>query len=144
MGEKRCPQCREVKLLAGFYRYGPEQKVTSFCRMCQGERAKARRAAGLVQALDRARYRNPDSPYRASVARQTKKWKARNKEKLRVHYVVENAIKTGRLVRQPCEVCGEKAQAHHADYGQPLAVQWLCPLHHARQHVAEGRMGRAS
>ena len=29
----------------------------------------------------------------------------------------------GRLIRQPCEVCGEvKSQAHHGDYGKPLDV----------------------
>ena len=34
----------------------------------------------------------------------------------------------GLLARQPCEVCGEiKAEAHHADYSQPLEVRWALP-----------------
>ena len=102
--------------------------------------SKERRAAGLVQAAERARYRNPESGYRARQLRKAQGWKARNPEKIQAHRVVEAAIARGELVRQPCEVCGARAQAHHADYGRPLAVQWLCPLHHARQHVAEGRM----
>lgn len=101
-----------------------------------------RRALGLTQEADRRRYHAPDGRLRAKVAAQTAKWKARNRDKVRVHARVETAIRRGELVRQPCEVCGGRAQAHHADYAQPLAVQWLCPLHHARQHVAEGRIAR--
>ena len=52
-------------------------------------------------------------------------------EKMRAHNAVRNAIETGRLVRQPCEVCGTvPAEAHHDDYGKPLDVRWLCKIHH--------------
>lgn len=43
---------------------------------------------------------------------------------------VSNALKSGALVQQPCEMCGAEAEAHHEDYSQPLTVRWLCPLHH--------------
>ena len=48
--------------------------------------------------------------------------------------IVGNAIRDGRLTRQPCEVCGAKAQAHHDDYSKPLDVRWLCTTHHAEWH----------
>jgi len=100
---------------------------------------RGRRAAGLTQALERARYhRSPTT--RAKVAAQTRKWKARNPEKVEAENIVAAAIKAGALTRQPCAVCGGKAHAHHADYREALEVQWLCPWHHARQHVAEGRL----
>lgn len=51
-----------------------------------------------------------------------KRYKARN--------AVNNAIRDGRLERQPCEVCGKKAQAHHDDYSQPFQIRWLCFKHH--------------
>jgi len=36
----------------------------------------------------------------------------------------------GRLVRQPCGVCGATpAQMHHRDYDQPLQIDWLCKVH---------------
>lgn len=48
---------------------------------------------------------------------------------------VGNALATGKLTRQPCEVCGnENSQAHHPDYDKPLNVMWLCPTHHAQEH----------
>ncbi len=42
------------------------------------------------------------------------------------------AVKVGRLVRQPCEVCGsaDVVEMHHVDYFEPLNVRWLCFLHH--------------
>ena len=45
------------------------------------------------------------------------------------------AVRDGRLVRQPCEVCGKsKVHAHHDDYREPLQVMWLCPYHHGERH----------
>ena|ERR1035437_2491923 len=49
-------------------------------------------------------------------------------------YVYE-ALRDGRLVRQPCETCGRTpAQAHHDDYSRPLDVRWLCGSHHRLEH----------
>jgi len=92
-----------------------------------------------VQHLDRARYAR-DERLRARQRQQAQQWRVRNPEKVRAERVVDREVRAGRLVRQPCEVCGQPAHAHHADYRQPLAVQWLCPLHHARQHAMEGRL----
>jgi len=49
---------------------------------------------------------------------------------LAVHY----ALKIGKILRKPCEVCGSHAEAHHEDYSQPLDVRWLCSTHHKRIH----------
>ena len=56
------------------------------------------------------------------------------------HNAVANALREGRLVRQPCEVCGraEAVQAHHDDYSKPLDVHWLCMDHHKAHHAALG------
>ena len=46
-----------------------------------------------------------------------------------------NAIKAGKIVRQPCAVCGvEKVHGHHEDYTKPLEVDWLCSKHHMERH----------
>ncbi len=49
-------------------------------------------------------------------------------------------IKRGKLVKQPCEYCGNRSvQAHHDDYSKPLMVKWLCKecheLHHGIRNV---------
>ncbi len=55
----------------------------------------------------------------------------------------EYAIRTGVLIIEPCEQCGEngkmkdgrrKVQAHHDDYNKPLDVRWLCQKCHHRWH----------
>lgn len=47
---------------------------------------------------------------------------------------VYRALKSGALVRKPCERCGRKAEAHHEDYSKPLCVNWLCRKHHRARH----------
>lgn len=48
---------------------------------------------------------------------------------------VLNAIKAGRLTRQPCEQCGATpTDGHHDDYSRPLDVRWLCRRHHRQLH----------
>ena len=48
------------------------------------------------------------------------------------------AIRSGKIKRQPCEVCGtEPAEGHHLDYSKPLDVVFLCPLHHRELHQTE-------
>lgn len=55
---------------------------------------------------------------------------------------VAEAIKKGRLIRLPCEVCGAvNVQAHHPDYRKPLKVRWLCRKHHGQEHVHLRRLG---
>jgi hypothetical protein len=61
-------------------------------------------------------------------------------QKRAANQAVSNAVRDGRLVRQPCEVCGaEKAEAHHDDYSKPLDVRWLCRKHHLEHHGKQSR-----
>jgi len=98
-----------------------------------------------VRAADRARYyRNPE-PRRERMKEWVEKnrerstqlkeeWAARNPEKRHAEITLNNAVRDGKVQRQPCEVCGNKAQAHHDDYSKPLDVRWFCHKHHAELH----------
>lgn len=57
-------------------------------------------------------------------------------------YVTE-ALKTGKLKKGPCEICGtrRRVQAHHEDYSKPLKVRWLCIKHHHAEHKRLRRLG---
>jgi RNA polymerase sigma factor (sigma-70 family) len=54
----------------------------------------------------------------------------------RAHRAVGRAIKSGKMLKQPCETCGTRRSpnAHHDDYLRPLDVRWLCASCHQRQH----------
>lgn len=61
--------------------------------------------------------------------------KDRRPEQVRAWRAVQQAVKTGKLVRQPCETCeATPAEAHHPDYSKPLEVRWLCRPCHAELH----------
>lgn len=70
------------------------------------------------------------------------KWDRANPEAKWAHMALASAIRRGLIERQPCEVCGAvHGQAgavihgHHDDYQKPMAVQWLCHLHHRQVHA---------
>lgn len=57
------------------------------------------------------------------------------KQQRRAQWVTNRARYDGRLTAEPCEVCGAlPTHGHHEDYGKPLEVRWLCPLHHMARH----------
>jgi ribosomal protein S27AE len=100
---------------------------------------KGRARALKYQATEKGRaankrYRTSDG-YRVLTRVNVKQWRKRNRIPTRVWYKVRDAKKDGKLVRQPCEVCGSpKTHAHHDDYARPLEVRWLCALHHVKWH----------
>lgn len=81
----------------------------------------------------RAKYQKTESGKQA-IRRAQNKYAESNPVKRRAQVAVCNAVRDGRLVRQPCEICGSTAQAHHDDYSKPLDVRWLCSTHHAEWH----------
>jgi len=65
----------------------------------------------------------------------TKLYRIRHPEARKAELLVQKAIRSGKLKKQPCEICGErKVHAHHKDYSKPLEINWLCPIHHRMAH----------
>lgn len=72
-----------------------------------------------------------------------REWRKRNPEACRAHTILDWEIRCGRVVPQPCEVCGEpKTHGHHDDYSKPLEVRWLCSHHHRKLHWPEDPKAR--
>lgn len=93
----------------------------------------ARRNPEIVRRNDRRRYRR-DRLKRDELSRQSND---RHPDRRRARVAVGNAIRDGRLEKSVCEVCGDaRVEAHHADYSKPLAVRWLCPIHHREAGLA--------
>lgn len=119
----------------------------SICKGCHRANVKANREANAdyYREFDRARATLPHrvaareayaaTPEgRAAGNRAKRSYLDRNPVKRAAHIAVGNALRDGELKRQPCEVCGAMAQAHHDDYSKPLDVRWLCTKHHAEWH----------
>jgi hypothetical protein len=64
-----------------------------------------------------------------------KKYRKLYPEKRIAHYKIYNALKSKKIHRNPCVVCGNNdVEAHHANYLNPLKIIWLCPTHHCQIH----------
>jgi hypothetical protein len=144
---RTCTKCNQTLPETEFYLTGTGALFGS-CKECTKARVRAnyrrnrehyreyeRRRASLPHRVDlrEAYARTPEGRARGNWAK--RRYVERNPVKQRAHYLCGNAIRDGRLRRQPCEVCGnESVQAHHDDYGKPLDVRWLCTTHHAEWH----------
>lgn len=68
------------------------------------------------------------------VAKKTRKYQQANREKVVAHSMVYRYVKDGRLIKQPCMLCGATTvHAHHyKGYAKEnwADVLWLCPRHH--------------
>lgn len=140
---KACKRCGEVLPLDMFYVHSRmDDGHLSFCKECTKKRVTKHRDANLDQARTYDRLRYNEHPHRYEMHLQAGKlYKKRHPEKRRAHSLVGNAIRDGRLMWSPCEVCGAKrAQAHHDDYSKPLDVRWLCKPHHDAWHRANPKV----
>jgi hypothetical protein len=74
-----------------------------------------------------------------------KNWVDKNEIKRASHIMVGNALRSGKLIKSPCELCGDnKSNAHHDDYALPLVVRWLCDNHHSEWHLNNGEGSNAN
>lgn len=135
---KVCKGCGRYLPLTEYYRANRHNdRLFGKCKECHCAQTRAYRAANdAVRERDRNRRRK--SPERsAAQAALVRQQRLEHPERSRAYNAVRYALQTGKLVRQPCEVCGTKAQAHHDDYSKPLEVRWLCARHHAQHHAEQ-------
>lgn len=135
---KRCFKCLCEKPLADFYAHAAMgDGHLNKCKECTKRDARQHRQDKLehIRQYDRAR---ASQPHRAALAKRLlETYRASHPERVRANRVVARELRAGRLMRLPCEVCGnEKTVAHHSAYDMPLAVTWLCQPHHTAAHAA--------
>lgn len=110
-----CPRCRKVKP-------GYRQGVRT-CLSC-----KLYKDAFMKTDVGRRSYNRSKTKWRASE---------HGRELRLAHAYVSTALRRGKLVKEPCEVCQNvDTQAHHDSYAKEdrLNVRWLCIEHHREAH----------
>ena len=112
MKKYKCYLCQQYKLPNEFHKDKYRSSgLSSRCKKCNAE---------LVKKIDRTDY--------------FYQYRLENKLKLQAKWKVKYALKTGKIKRKVCEICGKKAEAHHEDYSKPLEVKWFCHKHHMGVH----------
>jgi hypothetical protein len=145
---KTCFKCGEEQPIECFYTHkamadGHLNKCKSCTRQDVAERIflKKNDPQWVLKERERCRIkarRDVRFPNPAQKAEYIKRYSEKHPEKKKAHTAVSNAIRDGRLFKQPCEVCfSNDVEAHHDDYSKPLDVRWLCVKHHAEHHVKE-------
>jgi hypothetical protein len=138
----RCNLPREASL------YGKNRGTCNFCRQEQSRLKYLRnREKRLAQCKAyNQKHREKIKAYQVEWWQTEKakkacilshqKYIAKNRDKVNARARLHYALKKGYVKRQPCEVCGKKAEAHHPDYARPLDVNWLCRAHHVEEHFS--------
>lgn len=154
--EKTCFKCLCKKPLSAFYKHAmmADGRLNK-CIECTKADANRHRQENLekVRAYDRLR---GGIPHRVAARKEYARTDAGKKsaKNARVVYVSKfpnrikantalgNALRDGKLIAEPCFICGAKAQGHHSSYDFPLGVTWLCPKHHAEAHKLTRELNR--
>jgi len=62
-----------------------------------------------------------------------RRYRHKNPIKTKARSDARYALKTGKIKKQNCLVCGSKdTEMHHPDYNEPLQVIFYCKEHHPR------------
>jgi hypothetical protein len=134
--EKQCFRCLQTKLLVDFYKHkGMADGYLNKCKLCAKLDSTNYRNNNLekVREYDKNR-KNKVERIKASNE-VGKLWRLQDKRRSRAHSMVYKAIKSGKLVREPCQRCNEiKTRGHHENYDKPLDVMWLCEPCHRQRH----------
>ena len=135
---KKCSKCGIEKDASEFQkRMASKDFLTSSCKACLKDRDKKRDKDPARIKMKKAYMKTEKG--KAAGKRATKKWLESNPTKRSAHIIVGNAIRDKKLIKEPCEICGEKiVHAHHDDYSKPLEVRWLCSPCHNDWHTEHG------
>ena len=134
---KTCFKCSTEQPLTEFYKHkAMGDGHLGKCKTCTKSDVMIHRNNNIekIRAYDRARGNRHRPGY---IQEYNEKYPAKYKAK----NMVNNAVRDGRLSKEPCSECGttERIHAHHDDYAKPLNVRWLCAAHHHQWHAKNGQ-----
>ena len=145
---KTCTKCNESKPHEDFrLNVNAPDGYAYWCKKCQNRASElskrknkeAYRAKGRAKYARRMAKLHGEGYVVGSGGNKSFRVSKLDPETKRIRYNARHysrrALAEGRLVKQPCFVCGEQeVEIHHPDYSRPLDVVWLCKAHHREVH----------
>lgn len=136
---KNCFKCKENKPLSDFYKHkAMTDGHLNKCKDCTKRDTRRHRALRFdyYSKYDQKRYQE-DGERRKKQNIHGRKWREKHPKAYKAQTAVSNAVRDGRLLKEPCLFCGaeKNIHAHHNDYSKPLDVVWLCAKCHHRMHA---------
>lgn len=120
-----CSVCEKEVLVSQLAKKTPRGKhyKRSWCKSCEYKKRSA------------SRKRNPERRARDAAKNLLRNKRPERRLKVLARAAVMNALRSGKLIKQACEVCGcSQTEGHHDDYTKPIDVRWLCQEHHRMAH----------
>lgn len=132
---KVCKKCNVNKSLGEFYIH-PEMAdgYLNICKDCTVKRVSLYGKSERGREVDKKR--NKKESRKIWLKNFLKKLRKKHKLQYHARNTAWRALKDGKIVKTPCEICGEiKVQMHHNDYTKPLEVKWFCFPHHREYDI---------
>jgi len=136
METKVCMCCGVEKPVSEFYKHkAMSDGYLGKCKGCQKANSMKNYHKNWEDRVSYEKTRNKDPDRKAKMLGYQRRSREDNPERYKANNAVNNAIRDGKLKREPCEKCGAaKAQAHHEDYSKPFDIEWLCRKCHVIHH----------
>ena len=133
---KKCFKCNATKDISDFYVHlQMADGHLNKCKECTKSDVAKRAAEKPDQIKAYERLRNTLPGRRVLKKSYASEYRSKNRDKHLARIKVGNALRGKKLVKLPCEICGNsKSEAHHHDYSKPLEVKWVCKFHHMQLH----------
>lgn len=130
---KTCKTCHATKPLEDFHKHKTSTNGRhANCKDCQRPKS--------LEWYHRTKDANRDK--RNAYERLRFHSHPKRRKKKAASWLAREAVRLGKLVKKPCEKCGDvKSFGHHEDYNKPLEVIWLCQRHHTDRHMELKRLG---
>ena len=133
---KHCVKCGINKQNSEFYHNkNNADKLSGKCKECykEGVRENYRKNRDYYIKYEKERRKKPE--WKIVREKFRGKYEEKYPERLAAKIILNHAIETGKIKKQPCQICSAKrVEAHHEDYTKPLDVDWLCNMHHRQKH----------
>jgi len=136
---KYCNICETEKDESAFgKRSASKDGLSSRCKTCQKVYDKARSKDKYREEQRRIYAQTEEGKLAGNKAKA--EWRKKNPNKAKAHAVISRAVRSGNLIRLPCEKCEavDSIHAHHDDYLKPLNIRWLCAACHHQWHAENG------
>ena len=138
---KKCSKCKTAKPVSEFRKMSGRKSLHCWCNQCCADysrqwqkqnKEKARASTSKYQKTQKGKLTLKNAARRR---REIAPVKPNDRLKLRARQKARQAFDSGKIIKQPCEVCGDTSvQMHHDDYTKPLEVRFFCKKHHLLLH----------
>ena len=134
---KVCSTCIIVKSETEFYKKKTAKDgLQPKCKGCVKKYNNSYYTTHREQIVKRSKDWSIKNPEKVAEI-QRKYHPKKDKQKVNARGQTNYAIKTGKLIKQPCPCGDKKVEAHHENYDEPLIVDWLCMKCHAKLHKCQ-------